>query len=127
MTKVTAAVICRDNMYFICRRENGLWEFPGGKVEPGETPEACLQRECFEELSIRIRTGMLLDSVRVLSDKYKPLEILFYSAWILEGEPIPSVHTALRFVPEAELDEYRFCEADRIFLEKRLAEKERKP
>ena len=67
MTRVSAAIIKNsDNEILICRRGPGgscefLWEFPGGKIEPGESPEECLVRECLEELEIEIE---VLDSLK---------------------------------------------------------------
>ncbi len=114
--KVTAAVIRRDNTYLICRRVNGLWEFPGGKVEPGETPQQGLARECREELSIEILVGRILDTVCVPASDGRTLEIQFYEAVCYAGEPVVSVHTEVRYVPKELLAGYSFCAADHIFL-----------
>ena len=124
--EVTAAVVHCDAGYMICRRSNGLWEFPGGKLEMGETPDECLIRECREELSIRIQPGRLLDRIRVSVSDDRELELLFFETEILEGVPRASVHSEIRFVPESAFPDYEFCEADRIFLERHFEEM-RKP
>ncbi len=122
--KVTAAVIRRGGDYFICRRSNGLWEFPGGKTEPFETPEQCLARECREELAIEIAVGRLLDCVCVPANEGRTLEIQFYEARLCAGEPQPLVHTALRYASRDELSGFSFCPADRIFVERYVFRKE---
>ena len=68
--------------YLICRRTNGLWEFPGGKIEPGETPEQCLARECREELAIEVTVGSMLDRVRTCAEDGRMLELMFYETGI---------------------------------------------
>ena len=65
MLEVVAALIARDDKYLICRRaahksNGGLWEFPGGKIEAGESPEQALFRECAEELAVQLQVGRLL-------------------------------------------------------------------
>lgn len=61
MKVVTAAIVQRDGKYLVCRRKTppleGKWEFPGGKLEPGETPEQCLRRELKEELGVDAQVG----------------------------------------------------------------------
>ena len=118
--KVTAAVIYRGEKYLLCRRMNGLWEFPGGKVEPGETPEQGLVRECREELSIEVSVGRMLDAVRVLEEDGRILEIQFYEATLLKGTPMASVHKEVRYVSKEMLMQYSLCTADREFLERNL-------
>ena len=115
--KVTAAVLRRGGDYLVCRRANGLWEFPGGKIEPGETPEQCLARECREELAIEVTVGRLLDRIRTRTEDGRALELLFYDAALRTGEPAASVHTDLRYAAPDMLSRLTFCPADQLFLE----------
>lgn len=116
MLQVTAAIIQRDGRFLICQRGEGgscagLWEFPGGKLEPGETPEECLARECREELGIEVRLrGVYAET----SHRYPEREIAFtfYLAEIADGEIRPTVHRAVRWALPEELGEYEFCPAD---------------
>jgi 8-oxo-dGTP diphosphatase len=89
--RVAAAVIPDGDRYLLTQRANGshmagYWEFPGGKIEPGETPGEALARELREELGIRVRAGIALE---VLSHDYgdRHVELHFLTAEILEGEP----------------------------------------
>lgn len=76
----------------------GLWEFPGGKVEPGESPEQALVRECDEELGVRIEVGSLLGEVAV------PVGILrVYRASLVAGRPTAREHAELRWLAADEL------------------------
>jgi 8-oxo-dGTP diphosphatase len=116
MKDVTAAIIIKDNKILITRRaENqklaGKWEFPGGKVESGESPEACLMRELTEELGLRIRVG---DKFGESQYKYEHGEIrlLAYYADILSGTITLSVHDAYTWESPRNLNSYDFSPAD---------------
>lgn len=91
MREVTAAIIRRNGKILICRRAEGscayLWEFPGGKTEPGETPFECLTRELREELNIEIKP--LCEYCRSVCGE---LSFVFIEAEIVSGEPQLSVH-----------------------------------
>lgn len=115
--KVTAAVLRRGDRYLVCRRTNGLWEFPGGKIEPGETPEQCLARECREELAVEVTVGRLLDCVRTCAEDGKMLELHFFEVTLRAGEPVASVHTEICYARPEMLARLQFCPADQIFLE----------
>lgn len=101
--RVVAAVIADGDRVLACRRAPhkdaaGRWEFPGGKVEPGETPEEALAREILEELGVRIRVGALLD--RTVTGR---VDLACYAA-TLDG-PAPTVstdHDALRWLSRGE-------------------------
>ena len=97
---VVAGVVARDGRIMLCRRRpevhNGLkWEFPGGKLEPGEAPEDALRRELREELAIDVRVGRVLDAVL---HRYpdRDVLVLFYPCEIVAGEPAPSIATPWR-------------------------------
>lgn len=126
---VAAAVIFRDGKYLIGRRENSgncanLWEFPGGKLEPGETPAKCAVRECREELGVEIIPGELLwETEHKYPDRL--IRLIFLRAELPSGEPARSVHRELAWVAPGEFPRYEFCPADgeliaRLDLELRL-------
>lgn len=116
MIQVTAAIIRKDGKILICQRaENGslplLWEFPGGKLEDGETLEECLIRECKEELNINIQISNLFAKTEYqYPDRH--VFLTFYYAEILSGEITPYVHKDVKWVLPKELKEYEFCPAD---------------
>ena len=112
---VTAAVIRRDGKILIGKRKpggscGGLWEFPGGKTEPGETPEECLVRECREELGVHLKVEEFWTEI---THAYPDREVClrFYFASIPEGEPSPLVHEELCWALPGELEKYSFCPA----------------
>ena len=116
-TEVVAALISENGSILICRRPAGkaqalLWEFPGGKVDPGETPEQALVRECREELAVRLEVGALYTRV---THQYPDLRVRLslYHAAIAEGRPKNLEHADIRWVKPTELDQYDFCPADR--------------
>ena len=119
-----SAAICRDKegRILICKRGPGgscafLWEFPGGKVEPGESHEACLVRECMEELGITIAVGpCVAEATHSYPDR--SVYIRFYEAAVLGGEPQLTVHEAMLWVDPRELGSFEFCPADRDIVHK---------
>jgi 8-oxo-dGTP diphosphatase len=127
MTRVSAAIIRNtDNEILICQRGPGgscafLWEFPGGKIEQGETPEECLVRECLEELEIDIEVLDLFEQTKY-SYPESDIEFMFFRASLKEGIPVPSVHKTIKWVSPDRLQEYKFCPAD-IFIVEKLAHK----
>ena len=115
VVEVVAAVIERDGRYLITRRLQdthlaGLWEFPGGKIGPGEPPEAALKRELSEELGVTAEVGELLESVD-WSYPEKTVHILFFRCAILD-EPRPLQGQEMLWIQAAELPSRRFPEAD---------------
>lgn len=112
-----AAVILREGeRLLICRRplnksNGGLWEFPGGKVEPGETGRACAARECREELGVEIAVGTEEgEAMHGYPDGV--VHIVFYNGRILQGRPRGMEGQACRWVLPSELSGYSFCPAD---------------
>ena len=125
MIEVTAAIIRnKKDEILICQRGPGgscahLWEFPGGKREPDEDLEACLVRECLEELNIEIGVErFFLENVYAYSDK--EVHLFFFLAQILKGEPELDVHADMAWVKPERLKEYSFCPADAPILERLL-------
>lgn len=120
---VVAAVTLRDGKVMICQRKpeahNGLkWEFPGGKLEDGESPEAALARELKEELDVRCEVGRVCDAVYYRYPERDVL-VLFYLCRI-DGEPRTLDCNAIAWVAFEELKAYDFAGADRVFVERLL-------
>ena len=121
MIEVVAALIWDGDRFLACQRpahkDRGLlWEFVGGKVEPGETRAQALVRECREELGITVSVGEVFMEV---THTYPDLTIhltLFHAA-ITEGTPRLLEHNALRWVTVREMDALPFCPADEVILE----------
>ncbi|HSC28396.1 MAG TPA: (deoxy)nucleoside triphosphate pyrophosphohydrolase [Vicinamibacterales bacterium] len=112
---VTAAVIERDGMFLVTRRPRGVhlegcWEFPGGKCEPGESPEACLHREILEELASPIRIGQ---EILTVAHDYedRTVELHFFRCELME-EPCPRLGQQMRWVTRRELGALEFPPAD---------------
>lgn len=122
MVEVVAALIWDKNRFMICQRPAHkaralLWEFVGGKVEPGETKEQALIRECREELAITLTVGdVFMDVVHQYPDITVHLT-LFYAA-IAEGIPQKLEHNDIRWITPAEIPNYDFCPADEEILNK---------
>ncbi len=120
--EVVAALIWRGDRFLACQRpahkaRGLLWEFVGGKVEPGETKEEALVRECREELGVTVRVGEVFTE---LTHVYPDLTVrltLFHAA-IPEGEPQKLEHNDLRWITVGEMDDYPFCPADETILRK---------
>jgi len=116
MKVVMAAVAEKDGKYMICRRGpgrrlEGVWEFPGGKLEAGETPEQGLARELREELKVEAEIGPIIDAQ--LESEFHEFIILYYKARIISGEPALTEHSEIKYVSPAELVEYEFSTADK--------------
>ncbi|MBE6935885.1 MAG: (deoxy)nucleoside triphosphate pyrophosphohydrolase [Ruminococcaceae bacterium] len=122
MTEVVAALIWRGDRFLACQRpahkaRGLLWEFVGGKVEPGETGEAALIRECREELDVTVSVGeVFMDVTHEYPDLTVHLKV--YHAVIEEGEPKLLEHYDLRWLTKDEIDDYPFCPADVDILER---------
>ena len=122
MTEVVAALIWNQNKFMICQRpahkaRGLLWEFVGGKVEPGETKEQALIRECREELAVTLRVGeIFMDVVHEYPDL--TVHLALYNAVISEGTPQMLEHNDIRWITVDEIDRYEFCPADDAILKK---------
>jgi 8-oxo-dGTP diphosphatase len=112
---VTAAVVERDGRLLIARRlagshMAGFWEFPGGKCEPGEPPEACLARELLEELGV---AATVHEEIHRTTYAYgdRMLDLRFFRC-VLQSEPRALLGQAIRWVPRADLPTLEFPPAD---------------
>jgi len=119
--QVVAAVIVRGGRVLICQRtihqELPLkWEFPGGKIEAGETAEAALKRELQEELCIEAEVGRRLASVRHRYHHDSELELHFFFVERYSGDPINMIFKEIRWEELAKLPQYDFLEADQRFV-----------
>lgn len=113
--EVVAAVVERDGRFLITRRLEGthlagLWEFPGGKILPGEQPEDALRRELKEELEVEVAVGELIQTVDWTYPE-KSVRLLFFRC-ALAGEPTPLEGQEMRWVGAADLRSYSFPDAD---------------
>jgi 8-oxo-dGTP diphosphatase len=119
MTRVVAALIEREGRLLLCRRpagkrHAGLWELPGGKFLPGESPLEAARRELAEELGIEVLAagGLLL----AVPDPGSPFVVEFHRVEIA-GEPTPLEHEALAWAAPADLPGYALAPSDRLFAE----------
>lgn len=118
--QVAAGVIWRQGRVLICKRGAGrlhahLWEFPGGKLEAGETPQACLERELREELRIAVRPDCLLHEGEEALPRGDRLHFYFVQGTLAQGQPVLTEHEEARWVRPEELAGYSFCPADEAF------------
>jgi 8-oxo-dGTP diphosphatase len=120
--KVTAAIMAKDGRIIIAQRKSsdhlsGKWEFPGGKIEPGETPEVCLARELKEEFDIDVAIGEFLGS-NVHHYGHVSIELMAYQASWVAGAITMNDHKAYRWVTIDQLTEFDFAPADIPFVER---------
>ena len=122
VTEVVAALIWEGDRFLICQRpahkaRGLLWEFVGGKVEPGETKEQALIRECREELAVTLSVGEVFMEV---NHDYLDLNVhlTLFNAAISEGPPRMLEHNDIRWITVDEIPRYEFCPADETILKK---------
>ena len=118
MQQVVGAAVVRDGRVLAARRTTpaaaaGRWEFPGGKVEPGESPEEALVREVAEELGVRIEVRRWLAGAVPIGTAY---ELTVAVAAVVSGDPHPTEHDAVRWLAADELDDVDWLDPDRPFL-----------
>jgi 8-oxo-dGTP diphosphatase len=116
VTLVVAAIVRSGRTVLLAQRPpedplGPLWEFPGGKVEPGESPEASLQRELFEELGIRVEVGPLF-ATSIHDIGRGAIRLLAYEVLHVDGEPTPTVHQALAWAAPGDLTSFDLLPAD---------------
>ena len=116
LTEVSCAIILDGEMVLVTQRSALMphplkWEFPGGKLKPGETPEASIIREIREELGLEISVRQLLPSVKH-SYSQQPIKLIPFVCTIRHGEISLSEHSSYRWVHRSELDQIDWLEAD---------------
>ena len=122
MVEVVAALIWEKDKFMICQRpahkaRGLLWEFVGGKVEPGETREQALIRECREELAVTLQVGdVFMDVVHEYPDI--TVHLTLFHAAIAEGIPQMLEHHDIQWITPAQIPGYDFCPADDEILRK---------
>jgi len=124
--RVVAGILVRGDEILCCQRSHDdpmplKWEFPGGKIEPNETPEAALARELVEELNISAEIGPLVETIR---HSYRPgaiIELYFFRIDRWQGEPKNQVFADIRWVKREDMPKLDFLEAD-LGLVKEIAE-----
>ena len=122
MTEVVAALIWDRDRFLICQRpahkaRGLLWEFVGGKVEPGETKEEALRRECREELDIDLTVrDVFMDVVHEYPDL--TVHLTLFNASVASGEPKLLEHVDLKWITSGEIDDFPFCPADEEILKR---------
>ena len=114
MIDVVAAVIVKDNKFLITRRApklnlEGMWEFPGGKIEKGETPA--------EELEIETEVGNYIET-SIYEYPNVTVKLMAYFATVISGEVKLSVHDEAKWISISEVENYKFAPADIPFIEK---------
>lgn len=114
--QIGVAVITNHNKILIDRRKQsgemgGLWEFPGGKIEPGETVEECIKREVKEELDIEVKVG---DRLTTISHTYKTFNVTLYvhDCQYVGGEPRTIECQEIRWVEPAQMNRFQFPQAN---------------
>jgi 8-oxo-dGTP diphosphatase len=120
MKDVTAALIIKDEKILICKRskndkQGGKWEFPGGKIEAGETQKECLKREIKEELDLNIKVN---DKIGENIYEYPggSIKLIAFYADLLDGDLKLNVHDDYKWVTRDKLKEFDFTPADIFFL-----------
>lgn len=113
---VVGAALVRDGRALAARRTDGAaagrWEFPGGKVEPGETPDEALVRELREELGVRATVTRWLDGEVVITTTH----VLRVAMAVTDDEPVPTEHDLVRWLGPRDLDDVAWLAPDLPFL-----------
>ena len=126
MLEVTAAIIRQNGKVLICQRSANkncglLWEFPGGKIEAGETGEECIVRECQEELGVILRVEREYTDI-IYEYPDRTVHLHFYLCEIVSGTPDNKEHNALAWITPDEVEQYEFCPADRKMINLSVAQ-----
>ena len=120
MVEVVAALLWKGDRFLICQRpahkaRGLLWEFVGGKVEAGETPQDALKRECREELDVSVSVGdVFMEVIHEYPDI--TIRLTLFNAVLDGGEPRRLEHNDLRWITAEEIGNYDFCPADEEIL-----------
>ncbi|MDR3703765.1 MAG: (deoxy)nucleoside triphosphate pyrophosphohydrolase [Candidatus Sulfopaludibacter sp.] len=121
MVQVVAAIIEREGRILICRRTREQahalkWEFPGGKVEPGESPDQALARELEEELGLRQTAGTEITRYEFCYPGKPPILLIFFRVMQFQGEPANRIFHEMRWEEPARLADFDFVEGDLQFI-----------
>ena len=119
--EVVVAVIKKKGRYLLGKRPakgllGGLWEFPGGKVNPGETHHEALEREVREELGIRVKPGKLIATVNHAYSHFR-VTLNVYACTHVAGKPQANSHVEVKWVPKSHFPRYAFPKANHRFLD----------
>lgn len=118
MIEVVAGVIYKDNKFLIAQRnlkksQGGLWEFPGGKLESGESCEAALKREIFEEFEAEIEVeGYITENIHHYPEK--DIKLMFYKAKLVSDKLVLKEHEDYRWITKEDKDKFEFAGADKM-------------
>jgi 8-oxo-dGTP diphosphatase len=123
--KVTAAILEKDGRIIIAQRKSkdylaGKWEFPGGKIEAGETPEECLARELKEEFDIEVSVGNFLGS-NIHHYDHISIELMAFRTFWDGGQITSTDHMDYQWVTVEQLAEFDFAPADRPFVNRLMS------
>ena len=114
---VTCGLIRENGLVLLARRaDNGLWEFPGGKIEPGEALADCLARELKEELGAEVKVGKPLGKVEQAHNGGSIVLHCFHCQ-IIQGEPLALEHEEIKWVSPKEMAAFNLCPADRALVD----------
>jgi len=123
MTLVTAGILIDEDRVLVCQRRAGArfglkWEFPGGKVEPAESPEGCLRRELAEELGIQAEVGREIYRIDHQYPNGFAVRLLFFRVLSYTGTPVNRAFERIAWLRPEEFAGYDFLEADRELVER---------
>ena len=123
MTEVAVAILRRNNLILVCQRKHGgryslKWEFPGGKLEPGESVEQCLHRELQEELSIEIHAIERIQTEATYYEDGGMFNVSYCFVSGFDGEPQNNVFEQIRWVTIDELKKMDLLDGTKLFVEK---------
>ena len=126
MIAVAAALILKDGKLLAAHRPNGshlagYWEFPGGKLEPGEMPEEALMREIEEELGAKVCCGRIYAAIPY-SYPEKDVLLMFYPCVLREDEPKPIEEAEIRYITEKELADMQWAPVDALLAQRLIAD-----
>jgi len=121
MTEVAVGVLRKNNRILICQRKQGgryalKWEFPGGKVETGETIEQCLRRELHEELSIEIHSIEHMDTIAAYYEDGGMFNVSYCFVFGFDGEPQNNIFEQIRWVTIGELNAIDLLDGNKPFV-----------
>jgi len=123
MTRVAVGILRKNGKILACQRKKGSryelkWEFPGGKLEPGETPLQCIQRELREELSITVDKVQRMEFQSAFYEDGGMFEVAYCHISDFVGDPKNNVFESILWVSPEELGELDILEGNRAFVEK---------